>query len=240
MLKFTIENSKLVDGQIIISLPAGYSCPFALTCLAFAHKETGKIQDGEEQLVRCYAASEESAFKNARLARHHNFEQLKRCKTIAQIKSLILSSLPESSHLVRIHSSGDYFSQAYFDAWLLVAMERPNQIFYCYTKAIPFWLKALKEGRIPSNFKLNASFGGKFDNLILPHDLKSATIVYSQEQASFLGLEIDNNDELAWKQDKSFALLIHGNGPQGSLQANLFKKHVMAKIKAKKARLCNT
>lgn len=218
-LFFSCNNQKLRAGQITFDLPAGHACPFALLCFSKADKETGKLTDGPMQTFRCYSASNESVFLAARKRRWQNFDVLKRLKTRGAIFKEIVGDLPRG-FLYRLHVSGDFFSQAYFDAWLKVAQTFPNRIFYAYTKALPFWIKRLSD--IPFNFRLNASYGGTHDHLIGLHGLKSVTVVPSQEEANFLGLEIDHDDSHAWAQSKSFALLIHGNGPPGSKQAKLF------------------
>lgn len=217
-LKFSINNKKLRHGQAIFDLPAGHSCPFALLCRAVADKLTGKISDGHYQTVRCYAASIECAFPAVRRRRWANFECLKACESREQMAQLILKFLPKAN-FVRVHSSGDFFSQDYFDAWMDVARAHPNIVFYAYTKALPFWV--LRLGGTPFNFRLNASYGGVYDRYIPLYNLKSVTIVNSEDEARRLNLEIDHDDSHAWQQDKSFALLLHGNGPKGTLQAKL-------------------
>ena len=77
-----------------------------------------------------------------------------------------------------------------------------------YTKALPYWIA--NKDQIPPNFKLNASKGGKYDDLIDQYGLKSVTIVNDIEEAKQLSLPIDIDDTLAYKQDNDFALLLHG------------------------------
>jgi hypothetical protein len=129
------------------------------------------------------------------------------------MSDLIQQSLPDSKW-VRIHASGDYFNQNYFDAWLTVAKNNPNILFYGYTKAIPLWVKRLKS--IPKNFKLTASYGGTHDHLIKQYNLRYSLVVKSPEEAKELGLEIDHDDKLAYGGKKSFALLLHGQQKAGS------------------------
>jgi hypothetical protein len=212
LLKFGFGNSKLQRGEVIFDLPAGHTCPFALNCLSRADRKTGLIKDGEQTQFRCYAASLENMRPNVRNAHWHNFDLLKG-KTLGEMIKIIDNSLPHAL-LYRIHSSGDFFKQSYFDAWLAIAKRYPNRIFYAYTKALPFWL--LRKDDIPSNFKLTASKGGKHDAMIQEHGLKFAQVVLSPGEAKRLKLKTDKTDELAWKQDKSFALLIHGTQPAGS------------------------
>jgi hypothetical protein len=216
MLKFTIGNSKLTNGTAIFSLPAGHSCPFAKDCKASADRVTGKLTDGPHTQFRCYAASLENIRPNVRNLHFHNFDVLRKTKSISEMVSLISNCLPHAN-LVRIHASGDFYSQSYFDAWLQVARLHPTKTFYAYTKALPFWVKRLNE--IPANLHLNASYGGTHDKLIETHCLKSVRVVYSEEEAEKLGLELDFDDTHAWQSDACFALLLHGTQPANSVAA---------------------
>ena len=60
--------------------------------------------------------------------------------------AVILGSLSPCAGVVRVHDSGDFFSQEYFDAWLEVARGRPRTRFYAYTKSLPFWVARLGDG----------------------------------------------------------------------------------------------
>jgi hypothetical protein len=201
-LKFAKGNAKLSKTTAIFSLPAGHTCMGARDCLA-----------RKDISFRCYAATSENMFRNVRVSRWRNFDML-RGKSIADMVTLISQSLPRNIKLVRIHSSGDFFSQTYFDAWLQVVRANPSIVFYAYTKALPFWVYRLKE--LPANFRLIASRGGKFDTLIDQYKLRCAEVVFSESEAKAKGLKIDHDDKLAWQSDKNFALLLHGTQPAGS------------------------
>jgi hypothetical protein len=71
-------------------------------------------------------------------------------------------------------------------------------------------------GSIPDNFKLTASVGGKFDDSFAKYELKSATVVFSEAEAQAKGLPLDHDDSHCWKQNKSFAFLLHGTQPPKS------------------------
>lgn len=221
LLKFSIGNTKLQKGESIFDLPAGHSCPFAHKCFAKADKLTGKITDGGAQEYRCYAASAENYLPSVRNKRWNNFELIRGAKTRESMAKLIETSLPHAL-VYRVHSSGDFFSQDYFDAWMDVARAHPERIFYAYTKALPFWIMRINS--IPKNFKLNASYGGRTDYLIREYKLKHVRVVNSVWEARKLGLALDHDDSHAWKADKSFALLIHGNGKPGSKQAKIHSR----------------
>jgi Gene product 88 len=216
LLKFNRGNAKLGRDIWTFSLPAGYACPGALECLSKANRDTGKITDGSQTKFRCFAASDEAQYKNTREQRWHNFNLLKN-KSMAEMSELIQASLPRQAGIIRVHVSGDFFNQFYFDAWMHVARCHPLRTFYAYTKSLPFWVRRI--GDIPKNFALNASRGGVHDELIQKHDLKYAEVVFSIKEAVTKKLEIDHDDSHAYKSGKPFALLIHGTQPAGSLAA---------------------
>jgi hypothetical protein len=218
-LKFGRGNAKTKKWNrlhhiAMFSLPAGFTCPGALLCLSKSNRETGRLTDGPKTQFRCYAASAENLFSNIRKGRWNNFEKLRVCGGTVAMADLIERSLPRKSTLVRLHQSGDYYSQDYFDAWLLVAQRHPEIIFYGYTKALPFWIARLSA--IPDNLRLVASYGGRFDHLIEPHKLRTVTVVFSEAQAKSKGLTLDDDDSLVWQSKDSFAILLHGTQPIGS------------------------
>ena len=211
--RYVKGNAKL-KGTHIFNIPAGYTCPCAKECLSRAHPVTGKITDGPHTQVRCFSASTESLRKDARKLRWANLTSLHH-KTTLEMADLLSSALPKKAKRVRIHEGGDFFSLAYFDAWLEVANRNPHVLFYAYTKSIPFWLARLD--KLPSNIRLTASLGGTHDDLAIKHNLKTAYVAFSEEAANIRGLEIDHDDSLAYgPNEKSFALLIHGTQPAGS------------------------
>jgi hypothetical protein len=152
-----------------------------------------------------------------RKSRWDNFELIKSAGTAIRMAKLIEDGVinRKKIKLVRFHQSGDFFSQAYFDAWLMVAQQHPDLIFYGYTKALPFWVKRLHA--IPANMKLVASRGGTHDNLIDMFGLRSVRVVLSEREARRKWkLQIDHDDTNCWKGTGDFAVLIHGTQPKGS------------------------
>lgn len=227
-LKFGKGNAKLDSRVATFSLPAGKTCPGANECKSMAIEKDGKrtIKDGPRTVFRCFAATQEVLYTNTFAARAHNLSLLKACgkgqKGQTAMTKLIQRSLPKKAKWVRVHVSGDFYSQAYFNAWLCVTVANPKVLFYAYTKSLPFWVNKL--GWIPDNFVLTASVGGKHDLLIHAHQLRYAKVVYSEDEAKNLGLKIDHDDLLAMKHGPSFALLIHGAQPAGSESAKVWTK----------------
>lgn len=174
------------------NLPTGWSCPYADECLVKVDRDTGK-QDNQSNAYKCYASSAER-FPSARGSRWANYEMA---------TAGTLPQLPKQAKHVRIHASGDFFSQAYFDLWLEYIREHPDVEFWAYTKSLQFWVA--RKDELPDNLILTASVGGKLDHLIREHDLRHTVIVDKPEDADGLGMGIDVNDNLARRRGGSFA-----------------------------------
>ena len=218
MLKFSKGNRKIhelakelgLSKQQVVSfdLPAGHTCPAANVCLSKANRETGKITDGDNCQFRCYAASGEAVFTRTRQLRWSNFELLQQAKTTDKMVELIESSLDNKIKVIRIHSSGDFFSKAYYQAWVKVAENNPNITIFGYTKVLPY-VKSQK----PSNFKLVYSFGGIFDSKLTD---EPTSYVIAKESDVIGSLPCKDNlagDYYEIMQGRSFSLLIHGTQP---------------------------
>ncbi len=219
-LRFPVGNAKLNRSGYIIhsfSLPSGWTCPGARVCQARVGLD-GKLVDGVRQEFRCYSASEECVYRNVFLMRMRHFRILRSLGTAEAMAGRLDRDLTDKARTVRVHAGGDFFSQAYFDAWMEVARRRPLVRFYAYTKSLKFWVARL--GEIPGNFVLTASRGGKWDQLIDEHGLKEVSVVHNPGEAEALGLELDHDDLHAMDPEcRRFGLLLHGVQPAGSLPA---------------------
>jgi len=188
------------------SIPAGYTCPGAEKCLAYAHRQTGKIINGKDQTFRCYAATGER-FPGVRDSAWRNYDLVRSQETKGKMFAMISGSIPHMASHIRVHQGGDMFSQMYFDAWLMTARMQPHRLFWTFTKNLPIWIERL--GQIPNNFKLTASKGGKWDHLIEEHSLRYAEVFHSWHKARRSGLPIDTDDKLAYGDGGSFALVLN-------------------------------
>jgi hypothetical protein len=215
LLTFGVGNAKVGGKVHTFSLPAGWTCPGAMDCLARANRETGKVTDGPDTAFRCFSVTMEARHTSVRNSRWRNRELLQSAGTSARMAELIQRSLPARATIVRIHVGGDFFSKAYLDAWIAVAEANPNVRFYAYTKSVSLFI-----GRVlPANLVITASVGGRQDHLIPLSGLRTATVVFSEAEAEALGLAIDHDDTHAMFPGPSFALLIHGTQPKGSRAA---------------------
>jgi hypothetical protein len=191
-MKF-LRKTKYYNGVVYEwNLPSGFTCPFALECLVKVDRHTGKF-DNQSNAYRCYSAMQER-FPAVRNHRWTNFDY---------VRGGGVPVLPKKAEAVRIHMSGDFYSQAYFDMWLGICEENPTIEFWAYTKSLNYWVNRLSE--IPENLVLTASRGGKHDQLIEWHNLKNVEIIKKPEYAK--GRPIDTCDEQARIPNVNFCLL---------------------------------
>lgn len=80
---------------------------------------------------------------------------------------------------VRIHDSGDFYSEPYLYLWFAIAADNPQVLFYAYTKEVAM----LKQhgAKAPVNFRWLYSTGGLQDHLITDDDRRAD--VFPDEQA---------------------------------------------------------
>lgn len=243
MLYFSEANAKLDTlGKVLdlqkgekiysLDLPAGYSCPGAKDCLSKVVIDAAgkkKIQDGRHTQFRCFSASQEVVFPGCYDRRRDNFAALRSMRGAGQVCDLLLASIPPKCKVLRYHVSGDFFKRTYFEGAYLAAKQRPDVLFYAYTKSLHFLAATmvvgsyggLRKGILLPNFLVTGSRGGKFDDLIAPLKIRTATVVFSRDDTS---LEIDHDDSHAATVGGDFALLIHGTQPAGSDAAEAWKK----------------
>lgn len=174
------------------NLPSGFSCPFALDCLVKVDRETGKFNN-KSTSYKCYSAMAER-FPSCRDSRWRNFDF---------VRSGGVPEIPPKAKAVRIHASGDFYSQSYFDMWLEVCRNNPNVEFWAYTKSVKYWVARIND--IPRNLVLTASRGGRTDNLIDEYKLKNVEVIKRVEDAN--GRPIDNGDDQARQPNVNFCLL---------------------------------
>ena len=150
------------------SIPAGndkatgkITCPFAGSCLSLCYAKKGMYRFGnvERALTKRYEASKEENFVD-RIT-----WELSRVKKDKQV-------------YVRIHDSGDFYSPAYFNKWVEIAMQNRDVRFYAYTKSHSF----IRSKFIPYNMDLIFSLGSKNDELINQETERHSKIFYSSEE----------------------------------------------------------
>ena len=80
---------------------------------------------------------------------------------------------------VRIHDSGDFYSEQYLHLWFDIATDNPEVLFYAYTKEVAMFKEHGETA--PQNFHWLYSTGGLQDDLITADDRRAD--VFPNEQA---------------------------------------------------------
>ncbi|GAA0505105.1 hypothetical protein GCM10010390_05000 [Streptomyces mordarskii] len=87
---------------------------------------------------------------------------------------------------IRIHDSGDFFTDAYTRGWLRVIRARSEVNFYAYTKEVARF-RALVEPDPPDNFLWVFSFGGTQDTALDPERDRVADVFPDEESITAAG-----------------------------------------------------
>ena len=143
MKKLLKQNSKMKkDGIWSFGITPIQTCPMAGECkkLCYATKGLYKrfAKNIEPALARSFDATEMDGFVPS---------------ICAEIKKK-----RKQPKLIRIHTEGDFYNQKYLDKWTNIANLFPDMQFYAYTKSLH-----LDFSKLPSNFKIIQSEGGKLD-----------------------------------------------------------------------------
>lgn len=148
LITISSGNRKLIENEntkfMVFNLPAVKTCPFATP----------------HCIKNCYALKAE-IYPTARTARENNYKASLTKTFVLDMSTLINETLKKQSYknakqiIFRIHESGDFYNQEYFNDWIAIAAYSPNIKFIAYTKSIKYALET--EYTIPKNFIITAS-----------------------------------------------------------------------------------
>lgn len=173
------QNSKLKKTSLInnkrvynFGIPAQSTCLWADACKSF-----------------CYASKGAYIWSNVKPA----FQRRLECtKTNDFIPMMIGELLSKKATHIRIHDSGDFYSREYLHKWFKIMDSLPNVEFYAYSKSLPLFTNE----RLPKNFTLIKSFGGKKDDMINMSTDRHAKIFNSLEDLLNEGYINASDDDL--------------------------------------------
>lgn len=111
----SMGNHKLSRDVLIFNLPSVVTCPNCDQC-----------KKG------CYASKAETLYPFVWKSRCRNLEASFQADFVPRMVTIINRAKPR---YVRIHESGDFYSQEYADKWSEIAEALPHVRFYCYTKS---------------------------------------------------------------------------------------------------------
>ena len=149
------QNSKLKKTSKALSLrvfnfgiPAYKSASGKLTCPM-----------ADECVKFCYAKKGAYIWSNVQPAFENRYKLSKTNYFIGAMNDEIKRKKPD---YVRVHDSGDYYSKAYLQKWIKIAIHNPDVKFYSYTNMVDMILNT----SLPSNYDIIFSDSGKQKHLI--------------------------------------------------------------------------
>lgn len=153
----------------------------------------------------CYARQGRYMLPEAKHTRELNLAIVR--ADLALFERLAVSDLERiRQRIIRVHDSGDFFSQAYLDAWLRVAARFERKRFYCYSKSLH-----LDWSRRPANFRLVQSMGGKLDGRIDVEAPHTRIFVSHAERRAAGYLDGNRTDRPAIEGRTRIGFVYHGS-----------------------------
>lgn len=190
-ISISTGNSKLAqDGIACFDIPQASTCRGAGSCLGF-----------------CYASLGNYTYRVKVQNMLNNFYTSLNPKVFSPEVKKSYEKLPRYIKTLRLHSSGDFYSQEYLDSWVNIMCETPEFRYYAYTKSLDLdWTEALK---LPNFFRIQ-SIGGLFDHLI-DTNLAHSRIFPDRESLLAAGyIDASESDLPAASGGIKIGLVVHG------------------------------
>jgi hypothetical protein len=181
------ETSKLSGLKVMnFGIPAQHTCLWAGSCKKY-----------------CYASKGAYIWSNVKPAFERRLEATKQ-DDFPQV--MIAEITKRKVSVVRIHDSGDFYSREYLHKWFKIMESLPGVRFYAYSKSLPLF-----EGvKLPDNFTLIKSEGGKRDDLIDASHDRHARIFKTEAELIAAGYaNASENDLIATGSNPKIGLLAH-------------------------------
>ena len=181
IMNFGIPAYKSASGKL--------TCPMADTCVKF-----------------CYAKKGAYIWSNVKSVFEERYQLSKTDQFVDAINEEIKRKKP---NYVRVHDSGDYYSKAYLNKWIAVAIHNPGVRFYSYTNMIDM----IKKTDLPSNYDIIYSDSGKQTHLINEAHDRHTKIFASHTDLDAAGYvdssEYDLNATKWFSTSKKIGLIFH-------------------------------
>lgn len=168
VFNFGIPAYKTASGKV--------TCPFADKCVKYCYAQKGAYNWGNVKpaFERRYEISKQDDF----------------------VEIMVSEILKKKVDYLRIHDSGDYYSNEYIYKWFAIANALPHVRFYSYTKSIPLFL----DKKIPENLDIIFSEGSKKDELIDVRIHRHSRIFSDKSELEHAGyVDASKNDLMATK-----------------------------------------
>lgn len=141
--------------------------------------------------------------KNLELTKNKDFVEI----INGELKRL-QHEMPALKIYIRWNDAGDIYSADYFRKLVRIAWLNPDVNFYSYTKSVGLVKEEMKLQKIPNNYHIIFSWGGKQDHLIEETD-RQARIFAAADDAGEEWRSAAHNDKVAY-DDEKICLPYHG------------------------------
>lgn len=181
VFNFGIPAYKSATGKL--------TCPFAAECVKF-----------------CYAQKGAYSWSNVKPAFEKRYELTKTDDFVNEMNKEIAKKKPD---YVRVHDSGDYYSKAYLDKWIEIAIHNPHVRFYSYTNSV----EMLKAAELPDNYDIIFSDSGKQKDKINTNVDRHTRIFTNLAEMTLAGyvnaMETDLNATKWFNKTNKVGLIFH-------------------------------
>ena len=181
VFNFGIPAYKSASGKL--------TCPMAKDCVKF-----------------CYAKKGAYIWSNVKPAFEKRYELTKTNDFVDAMSAEIKRKKPD---YVRVHDSGDYYSKAYLQKWIIIAKQNPSVKFYSYTNMVDMFHKT----DLPDNYDVIFSDSGKQRHLIRFNKDRHTNIFSSEEKLNKAGFvnasKIDLYATKWFSKNKKIGLIFH-------------------------------
>lgn len=145
----------------------------------------------------CYARTGTYRFRNVLDAHERNLKMI--LDTLDEWEQQMSEELKHKRYQgkwIRLHDSGDFFSNDYLAAWLRIMRSAPDGVrFYCYTKAVSRF-RQLVEPDPPKNFLWCYSLGGTEDHMLDLESERHAEVFHNVEALDAAGYSDQTESDL--------------------------------------------
>lgn len=218
-IKFVFGNAKLAKGKYKI---VGFGIPADLDFID-GRRKRNTCPGAKDCRDVCFAKQGMFLFKNVKAARKTALDQTLNEDFVSLAIADLTKLAKNGYNVVRVHDSGDFYSQEYLNKWYAIAKAMPNLVFYAYTKSFALDLWTGK----PDNFRLIQSLGGRWDSRI---DLsKPHSRIFTDHNVRIANGYVDGNvsDEPAIEGQVKIGLVYHGNRNMTGEQKQKFSLPVL-------------
>jgi len=169
----TKHLEELYGKSACFDLPAGETCPQANICKAIVRRVKGvrRMYTYPETEFKCYAAKAELIYPATFEKRRRNYRAVRR----GGWEDRMINELESGKiKILRLHSSGDFFSWSYYRNWINIMTHLSDVKFFAYSKQASFvkWII----DKPMNNFHMVYSHGGLQDEYAKEYDLPTCYV----------------------------------------------------------------